>query len=166
MTSTTQFSEATTAEDFIRIADLADTIWREHYPPIIGKAQVDYMLSRFQTPKAIADQVAENMNYFLIQQGETPVGYLAIQKKGRELFLSKIYLLKSHRGLGIGKKAMKFIEERALESGCDRIALRVNKDNQKSIRAYLKMGFENKGGRIIDIGDGFVMDDFHMVLQL
>ena len=163
MTSTTQFREACSTRDFIQIADLADTIWREHYTPIIGKAQVDYMLEHFQSREAIARQVSDGMKYFLILEGHIPRGYLAIEKRGRELFLSKIYLLREYRGLGMGKAAMDFIAERAGEFGCDRIALTVNKNNDRSIKAYSRMGFENKGALVTDIGGGFVMDDYRMV---
>ena len=163
MTSPTQFREARSTEDYIQIADLADTIWREHYTPIIGKAQVDYMLEHFQSREAISRQVSDGMKYFLIQEGPIPRGYLAIEKRGRELFLSKIYLLREYRGLGMGKAAMDFIAERAREFGCDRIALTVNKNNNRSIKAYSRMGFENVGALVTDIGGGFVMDDYRMV---
>ena len=33
---------------------LAEAIWREYYTPIIGEAQVAYMLEHFQSAEAIA----------------------------------------------------------------------------------------------------------------
>ena len=39
--------KAETNEDLQEIAALADVIWHEHFTPIIGKEQVEYMLSRF-----------------------------------------------------------------------------------------------------------------------
>jgi len=166
MTPFVKFREARDPGDFVQIAGLADIIWREHYTPIIGKAQVDYMLEHFQSAEAISKQIAGGMVYFLMLKEDRLVGYLAIQKRGQELFLSKIYLLREYRGLGMGKAALDFIAERARELGCTSIALTVNKDNDRSIKAYLKMGFENKGGRVTDIGDGFVMDDYLMVRSL
>ncbi|MDX1331527.1 MAG: GNAT family N-acetyltransferase [Robiginitalea sp.] len=163
MTPFVKFREAKDPGDFVQIAGLAEIIWREHYTPIIGKAQVDYMLEHFQSREAIARQVADAITYFLILEGATPRGYLAIQKRGQELFLSKIYLLREYRGLGMGKAAMDFIAEKAREFGCDRIVLTVNKNNDRSIEAYSKMGFENKGALVTDIGGGFVMDDYRMV---
>ncbi len=41
--------KAETNEDLQEIAALADVIWHEHFTPIIGKEQVEYMLSRFQS---------------------------------------------------------------------------------------------------------------------
>lgn len=164
MQSFARFKEARGPKDFALIARLADIIWREHYTPIIGKPQVDYMLAHFQSAEAIAGQVADAMFYYIINEGgSTPAGYLAIQKRGRELFLSKIYLLKEFRGRGLGKAAMEFITAKAREFKCDHIALTVNRNNHISIEAYLKMGFENRGTQVTDIGGGFVMDDYRMV---
>lgn len=163
MTPFVKFREARDPRDFVQTAGLADIIWREHYTTIIGKAQVDYMLAHFQSAEAISNQIAGGMVYYLMLKEDRPVGYLAIQKRGQELFLSKIYLLREYRGLGMGKAAMDFIVEKARELGCDRVALTVNKNNDRSIKAYTKMGFENKGALVTDIGGGFVMDDYRMV---
>jgi GNAT superfamily N-acetyltransferase len=166
MDRTIAFRRAGEAADFDQLAGLADAIWREHYTPIIGPAQVDYMLHHFQSAEAIESQVAEGMDYFLIESGNIPVGYLAIEKRGSELFLSKIYLLKEYRGRGLGRDAMSFIVQKARGSGCTRIALTVNKNNSRSIDAYLKMGFRKELPIVMDIGGGFVMDDFRMVREL
>ena len=166
MNPVTRFKEATDPSDFARIAQMADIIWREHYTPIIGKAQVDYMLEKFQSAHAISRQVSEKMFYAIIRNEDLPIGYLAIQKNGPELFLSKIYLLSEYRGQGHGKAAMEFIADKAQEYNCDRIALTVNKNNHRSIQAYSKMGFENTGALVTDIGGGFVMDDYRMVRVL
>ena len=87
---------------------------------------------------------------------------MAIQPKGRELFLSKIYVLSSRRGLGYGKKAVQFVETVAKELNLNKIALTVNKNNVNSIKAYEKIGFKNVGSVVQDIGNGFVMDDYKM----
>lgn len=160
------FRRAGGAADYERLASLADAIWREHYIPIIGLAQVDYMLHRFQSAQAIERQVAEGLDYYLMESGGIPVGYLAFDKRGDELFLSKIYLLKEYRGRGHGRQAMAFVIEKARELECSRVALTVNKNNSKSIDAYLKMGFLKERPLVMDIGGGFVMDDFRMVREL
>ena len=161
-----EFIKATKPEDFELLAKLADTIWREHYIPIIGAAQVNYMLHHFQSSEAIFAQVVNGVEYYLISFNANARGYLAIEKRGEEMFLSKIYLLKEYRGLGYGKSAMEFIVNRAWKLGCKRIALTVNKNNSKSIQAYLKLGFQTDYPLVTDIGGGFVMDDYHMVLDL
>ncbi len=154
---------AHTTQDFQVIEQLADTIWREHYIPIVGKPQIDYMLNKFQSVKAMEEQTANRYEYYTAFYEELPVGYLSIKPETEHLFLSKIYLLSSYRGKGIGKTMMQFITEKAKNYNFSKIRLTVNKYNVNSIKVYEKMGFVNVGDIIIDIGNGFVMDDYEMV---
>ena len=62
-----QFIELEDESDQIeRMSSLASAIVREHYDPIIGKAQNDYMIERFQSPPAIRGQLAEGARYYFI----------------------------------------------------------------------------------------------------
>ncbi|MEM7185816.1 MAG: GNAT family N-acetyltransferase [Bacteroidota bacterium] len=160
MNEKTRFASATTHDQFREIAQLAREIWTEHYTPIIGSAQVAYMLDKFQSEAAIKEQVDEGVLYYLIKYDGAPAGYVSVYKKNTALFLSKFYVHKSMRGKGIGKLALGLVQQKAVEMDCDRIALTVNKHNTGSIKAYDKLGFENKGPVVIDIGEGFIMDDF------
>lgn len=157
------FKRATTKVHFDLIAKLAHDIWHEHYTPIIGKDQVNYMVNKFQTSEAMQQQAEEGYEYYLLEHQNNDVGYLAIEKRNNDLFLSKIYLLKSCRGKGFGKKAFNFIEKRANDLHCKSISLTVNKNNTNTIKAYQKLGFINTEAMTIDIGNGFVMDDYRMV---
>ena len=156
------FTEVSTEYQIEIVEALAREIWTEHYVPIIGKEQVAYMLASFQSRQAIREQIRTGIAYYLIREGDAHIGYMAVQPKGRELFLSKIYLKLSMRGLGYGKKAIQFAEKVAKELDLDKIALTVNKNNINSIKAYEKMGFINTGSVVQDIGNGFVMDDYKM----
>lgn len=148
--------------DFKSIEDLAHIIWHEHYVPIIGIEQVEYMLEKFQSVRTMQKQVKEGAEYFIINTDEKSVGYISFSQKGETLFLSKIYILNEMRGKGIGHSAMKFIEESAIAKDLNKIALTVNKYNTGSIKAYLKMGFINVGEIVSDIGQGYVMDDYKL----
>lgn len=142
---------------------LAREIWTEHYTPIIGEAQVKYMLEKFQSEEAISNQIKnEGILYYLLKVKDKYVGYMSFQFRETELFLSKLYVLSTERGRGYGKKAMEFIEKAAIERNLDKIILTVNKNNRLAISAYKKMGFENKGSVFKNIGGGFVMDDYIM----
>lgn len=154
------------AQDFGTVATLAHTIWRQHYTPIIGADQVAYMLDRYQSEAAIAEQTARGMQYFLMTWDAQAVGYLAFEKRDNELFLSKIYVLSDYRGKGIGRAGMDFLVEQARKKECARVSLTVNKYNSNSIKAYEAYGFQNTGALVTDIGEGFVMDDFRMELPL
>lgn len=151
---------ADSEQNFQLIADLAHAIWTEHYIPITGEASVTYMLNKFQSSSAIELQVKDNFNYYILEYNGTPVGYFAYRIEPDFLFLSKYYILKSYRGKGIGKIALSFIEAQAKKQNSKKIWLSVNKDNTNSINAYLKMGFQNVDERVLDIGEGHVMDDY------
>ena len=151
---------ATTLEDYNTIDALAKTIWTEHYTPIIGQEQVSYMLNKFQSTKVIEQQIKDGASYYLLVYNDNPVGYFSYSKKGDALFLSKLYVLSSARGNGIGKKAMNFMETKVIELGLKKIQLTVNKYNYNSINAYEKMGFINVKAIVQDIGNGYVMDDY------
>ena len=152
------------------IAALADTIWREHYTPIIGAAQVEYMLVKFQSAEQIRIDIKRNdYIYFTaeyIKSGEM-IGYCAVQPKEDYLSLSKIYVRKDYRGRGVARS---FVNEvTALcryEYGFGKICLTVNKHNDNSIAAYHKMGFETIDSIKTDIGGGFFMDDFVMEVRI
>ena len=156
------FIEVLTEEQIEIVESLAEEIWTEHYIPIIGKEQVDYMLDRFQSKESISDQIRSGFLYFLIGKDNQFIGYIGVQPKGDELFLSKIYIKASERGKGLGKKAIQFIERLAKEKGLRKIALTVNKNNSDAINAYERLGFENLGSVIQEIGGGFIMDDYKM----
>lgn len=157
---------AHSTQDYLQIEALADTIWREHYIPIVGKPQIDYMLKKIQSAKAIEKQIESGFEYFSIFYDEIAVGYLSTKQEINALFLSKIYILSHYRGKKIGKKAMQFIEEKAKAYQLESIRLTVNKYNTNSIKAYEKLGFKNIGAIVADIGNGFIMDDFEMIKKL
>ena len=59
------------------LSALATDIVREHFDPLIGKAQNDYMISRFQTVEAITNQLEHGYQYYFVCENEQPVGFLA-----------------------------------------------------------------------------------------
>ena len=149
------------------VANLAYTIWNEHYIPIIGQEQVNYMVTNFQSAKAMTKQIqTEGYEYYIIKYLSEPAGYISIKLTGNELFLSKFYIIKEKRGTGLGKEGLKFVCDRARTLGANSVNLTVNKHNTNSIKAYERMGFINVGSVVSDIGEGYVMDDYVMKLDI
>ena len=97
----TDFKLATTKTHFNAIAKLANIVWHEHYLPIIGKAQVEYMVAKFQTCQAMQQQANEGYEYYIITYKSENVGYLSVKKNNNDLFLSKIYLFFNKKSLGV-----------------------------------------------------------------
>ena len=148
------------------IEALAYEIWNEHYTPIIGTNQVEYMLKKFQSSEAVTEQIKNGYYYFLCEQDNKPMAYMSMNISGQELFLSKFYVALSERGKGNGRKMITFIEELAKHKNLMKITLTVNINNSDSIKMYEKVGFINSGTVIKDIGNGFVMDDYKMEKEL
>ena len=144
------------------IEELAYEIWPEHYTPIIGKSQVEYMLEKFQSVKAMTEQMKNGYCYFLSEHDNVPVGYMSVNINLDTLFLSKFYVVSTERGKGYGKNMIAYLETLAKEKSLKKIALTVNKHNTGSIKMYEKVGFVICGTAVKDIGEGFVMDDYRM----
>lgn len=147
--------------DIETVARLAKEIWYEHYVPIIGRTQVDYMVPRMQSASAIAAQIAAGYEYFLAAVEGDEVGYAAVHSEAGALFLSKLYVHKSARRSGIARRMLAHLEKAARARGLRSIWLTVNKGNP-AVQAYLRMGFCVTGPIVMDIGGGFVMDDYRM----
>jgi ribosomal protein S18 acetylase RimI-like enzyme len=157
------FTSVITKQQITTVERLAREIWTEHYVPIIGKEQVDYMLKTIQSAEAIARRISEEKyHYFLIHLEKTPVGYLAVQPRKDDLLLSKIDLARERRGCGIGRKSVEFTEELARELEKPVVTLTVNRHNSGAIAAYSRQGFRIVNRTVADIGGGFVMDDYIM----
>lgn len=144
------------------LAALAREIWEEHYTPIIGAAQVKYMVDNFQSTKAIGTDIAAGYLYTLAYWNGVPCGYSAVRFDEDALFLSKLYVLQTFRGKGIARVMLCAAEDAARQHGRTRIRLTCNKNNAGSLAAYACMGFVRTADIVTDIGGGFVMDDYVM----
>lgn len=154
--------QVTSKADIKIVAILAHKIWNQHYVPIIGKEQVDYMVAKFQSEEAITNQLQEGYQYFLIEHKNMPSGYLALvpDTSNKKMMISKIYVDRDYRGLQLGSKLLKFTIEKAKTENFKTVWLTVNKNNVNSIQWYQKKEFEIKDKIVIDIGNGFIMDDY------
>ena len=144
------------------VVTLAKAIWNEYFPPIIGQAQVDYMVDKYQSIDAITQQIEPGYEYFFIISGERALGYLAIfqDAKKNSVELSKFYVRASERKRGAGNVALSLLERNIIQPEMTKISLRVSKHNENGICAYNKLGFIKVDECIVDIGNGFVMDDY------
>jgi ribosomal protein S18 acetylase RimI-like enzyme len=158
----------TSYSDIQTVANLAHKIWNQHYVPIIGQKQVDYMLEKFQDAEAIKLQIANGYEYFVVDHQKQPCGYLALvpNKLDKKMMISKIYVDSDFRNLKLGSLLLNFAIEEAKTRTFKSIRLTVNKNNSKSIDWYQNKGFSIKENIKIDIGNGFVMDDYLMEMSL
>lgn len=150
------------ADEMELLSKIATAILREHYDPIVGVAQNDYMLEKFQSVHAITGQIAEGYRYYWAECDGEKAGFFAIIPRGDRLYLSKLYLKKEFRGRHLARPMVDFMADVAKTEGLRSIFLNVNKHNDDSIEAYKHLGFEIIGKEKNDIGCGYYMDDFVM----
>jgi GNAT superfamily N-acetyltransferase len=149
--------------DIALVADLARSIWFEHYPAIISWAQIHYMLERGYATDVIAGELERGVEWRIASVDRTPRGFAAWEAFGTAIKLHKLYVERAARGQGVGKRLVTAAAEAAQRIGVREICLAVNKRNHGAIRAYLALGFSFRRAVRADIGHGFVMDDYVMV---
>jgi GNAT superfamily N-acetyltransferase len=79
--------------------------------------------------------------------------------------LHKIYLDPDQKSKGVGSQIIAFIKDFGFKAGVKHIELNVNKFNS-AVQFYEKMGFFRAKELVLDIGNGYVMDDYVMQLNL
>lgn len=141
------------------IETLAKEIWTQHYMSIISKAQIDYMLAKFQSKSAIEKDIINGYIYSLGFLDDVPCAYSAINIEKRGVFLSKFYVKLSFRKKGIAKAMLNIIYTHAKQNS-NRIWLTCNKHNADTLKIYMKLGFVIIDECVTDIGNGFAMDDY------
>ncbi len=149
-------------EEAAELSVFASEIVKEHYDPILGTKQNDYMIAMFQSPSAIRHQLEEGGRYYRLVSDGQCAGFTAFYPKKNKMYISKLYVHKDFRRKHIAKDTVAFIEEQARCEGLKGIFLNVNKYNSGSIAAYEKMGFVNVYAEKNPIGNGYFMDDFVM----
>lgn len=155
--------------DVDAIAALARVIWQDAYADIISAAQIDYMLDqRYNAPRLLAELAKPG--YWWDQaciDGER-VGFLSclLTDTPGEMKLDKLYVLPQRQRRGVGGALIARAVAHGLAAGCDTLILAVNKGNARAIAAYEKHGFAIRDGLRVDIGGGFVMDDFIMARSI
>ena len=164
-----RLSSVTDPAEIESVAALAHEIWNQHFVPIIGQAQVDFMLDKFQSAQAISGQISSGYKYYMIEEDDQMAGYFAlapVPDVEGEAQLSKIYVKEVFQGRGLGRAALEFAEELCEQMGVGKLWLTVNRQNSATIDFYRRMGFTIEGEVVQDIGNGFVMDDYRMAKVL
>lgn len=148
-----------------RTGELATRIFREHFTPVLGQAQTEYMISLYYNPAAVRSQIEDGASYYLIMAGDAEAGFMALYPKDGAMYISKFYLQKEQRGRGYSHQMLDFITSEARAAGLKELSLVCNKRND-ACQIYEKLGFENRRSVVTDIGGGFKMDDFEYGMKL
>ncbi|MBF6978459.1 GNAT family N-acetyltransferase [Aerococcaceae bacterium zg-BR22] len=152
-----------TEKDLAQLYTVISEIWPEVFTPIIGVQQVAYMLEHYQSVDAIQTEIARGAHYYLLLHEDEVVGYTAYENQEEKLYLSKLYIRQSLRGKGYMSQLFDWYEQ--LSEG-KTLYLNVNQGNKLAIQVYEHRGFKRVGERYVDIGEGYVMNDYVYELSL
>lgn len=105
--------------------------------------------------KSVRTMLAEILNddslgrVWLIQDGSEPIGYIvltfgySLEFQGRDGLIDELYIRASHRGQGIGTRALQFVEGVCPSLGVQALHLEVDHKNTAAQSLYRKVGFED-----------------------
>ncbi|WP_353180955.1 GNAT family N-acetyltransferase [Salinisphaera sp. T5B8] len=160
---------ATRAIDHHRVAELANRIWYEHYPGIISRAQIEYMLATQYDMATLERQQNAGTRFVLAWIDDTAVGFAGVSPDAQTrgcAWLDKLYILAAYRGQGIGRRLIDWAAHTAAELDATMLYLRVNRHNAASVAMYQHTGFDIEREDVKSIGHGFVMDDYIMRMPI
>jgi ribosomal protein S18 acetylase RimI-like enzyme len=157
-----EFREIKTADEIDRLESLINEIWPEVFIPIIGREQVDYMLVHYQGKDVIGGEIKSGVRYFFVEDSNRQIGYFAYSLEEDHLAVSKVYLKKEFRGLGLSSALFSHFEEIARAEKKGKILLHVNRNNKRAVEVYLHRGFEIVKTVDIPLGDRFFLNDYWM----
>lgn len=154
------------AAEIKKISAFAYKIVKEFFDPIIGVEENAHMLSIFQSEEGIKDQLEHGYQYYYVcDKEDNKLGFISIQKRENEMYISKFFLDKQFRGKGYANAMLDFVKKEAKVQALSVISLRVNKQNIAR-EAYEAMGFKITQSIKQAVGKGFYMNDYEMKCKI
>lgn len=157
-----------TITDIPLIQEIAHATWPNTYGSILSDEQLEYMLDLMYSDESLLQQLKTKPLFFLAYENDICLGFISCEnnyQNKKVTRLHKIYILPEAQGKGVGNALIEKVVGLAKENQSETISLNVNKFN-KAVSFYKKMGFEVVEEEDLDIGNGFLMEDYKMELKL
>ncbi len=151
--------------DAKEIYQLARDIWFLHYPGLITIKQIEYMLEQKYAVNEIQKLICSTKDLWLtVSLNDTTQGFGHFQEEASTFTvkLDKLYVHPRVQRCGCGNAIIRFAGAYYARLGFKQMWLQVNKGNAAAIKFYQNIGFKTTSDAVVDIGKGFVMDDFIM----
>ena len=157
-----------TAGELSRVRAIADDVWPKTFREILSPEQIVYMMKMMYAPDVMEHELFSGYSFELLIVDGKDAGYMvyAPYDEPGTMKLHKLYLLEEYQGKGYGQKMLQHVIEAAEDRGFSSVILAVNKQNLKAQKAYERFGFVQYKSVQIDIGNGFIMDDYWLRYQI
>ncbi len=154
--------------DVESVIALARLVWQQTYPGIITQEQIDFMLEQRYSRQRLLEELTMPQVWWdqASVDGQLAGFSSCMVTGGGEMKLDKLYVGPARQRSGIGARLIDQVVSHARTAGCQTLILAVNKRNERAIAAYGKQGFAIRESVCVDIGNGFLMDDFIMARSL
>jgi ribosomal protein S18 acetylase RimI-like enzyme len=151
-------------EDVFRIKAIAELTWPDTFREILSDEQIRYMLDWMYSLETLASQIDNGHHFYMLTENDKDLGFVGIQLNypfEGNTKIHKIYVLPDAQGKGIGVELIDHVVQFSNINNCKTLTLNVNRFN-KAIGFYLKIGFNIMKEENIEIGNGFLMEDYVM----
>ena len=125
-------------------------------PAILVHQRAFYLADGYEFDESVARGAIEGLladsergRLWVLSDGSEIVGYLAVtfgwslEWGGRDAFVDELYLAPSHRGGGIGGRAIALAEEACRAAGVRALHLEVERTNGRGRALYARTGFKD-----------------------
>ncbi|WNM18820.1 GNAT family N-acetyltransferase [Flavobacterium capsici] len=151
--------------DFKTIRTIAKVVWPVTYGKILSQEQLDYMFEMMYSIESLQKQSQiKKHNFIIAYEDLIPLGFASYEfncENSNKTKVHKIYILPNLQGKGIGKTIINYISDEALKQNDKAVFLNVNRYNSAKY-FYEKIGFSIVKEEDIDIGNGYLMEDYVM----
>jgi ribosomal protein S18 acetylase RimI-like enzyme len=99
------------------------------------------------TPLQLSRTLTDSSGVIVLEVDRRPAGYAAFWQDGKDsTWLDWVVVDARHRGLGYGVALVGAVEAVAARRGCSGVAMAVLRSNERAIRLYRSLGYEEAGG--------------------
>lgn len=141
MTMTTISIEPASARDLPALVRLGEAFY--------GEAGYVFRAAAFERAMRVLLSEPDHGFVWLMTDSNEPVGYVvltlgySLEYLGCDGFIDELYVRPEYRRRGIGRRAFEVVEKAARRFEVTALHLEVERDNDKALELYRRMGFED-----------------------
>ncbi|MGN1280536.1 MAG: GNAT family N-acetyltransferase [Succinivibrio sp.] len=152
-------------EDLAVLNSLAEKLVPNQFKSVLNTSQIDFMLDKFYSQKALSDAINSGKIYFIASYEGEDTAVASVIEQGPDLFLmQKLYVEGKNQGKGVGTALFNYILDYVKQkhpSPCT-VELLINKHNP-GLNFYIKRGMKKIRDTGLDMGDFFINEEVYSI---
>lgn len=152
-------------EEIWKIQKVAHNTWPPTFKGILSDEQLYYMLDLMYSSNELKIKIDDSHLFYGYEEEGLIKGFVSYKDYGTYYKIHKLYVMPIYQGQSIGKKLIDFVVAAAFKSNVKTLLLNVNRYN-KAVEFYKYLGFTVVLTEDIEIGNGYLMEDYRLKLDL